>query len=46
MQNDKQLEIEYIINKVSEQVNVENQKWYKLNIGDKVPFSESTHTMK
>jgi hypothetical protein len=30
------LEIEYIVNKLSEQANVENQNGYKLNVGDKV----------
>jgi hypothetical protein len=46
MQNDKQLEVNYIITQLSEQANVENTSGYKLDIGDKVRLIESTHTMK
>jgi hypothetical protein len=46
MQNDKQFEIEYIINKLSEQANVENKPGYKVDVGYKVRLIESKHTMK
>jgi hypothetical protein len=46
MQNNKVLEVNYIITKLSEQPNVENTLGYKLDIGDKVPLIESKHTMK
>jgi hypothetical protein len=46
MQNDKQLEIEYIINKLFEQANVENKPRYKVDIRDKVRLIENKHTMK
>jgi hypothetical protein len=46
MQNVKQLEIEYIINKLSEQANVENKPGYKVDIDDKVRLIENKHTMK
>jgi hypothetical protein len=46
MQNDKELEVNYIINKLSEQANVENQPRYKLNVGYKVRLIENKHTMK
>jgi penicillin V acylase-like amidase (Ntn superfamily) len=46
MQNDKTLEVNYIIHKLSEQANVENQLEYKLNLGDKVRLIENKHTMK
>jgi hypothetical protein len=46
MQKDKQLEVNYIITKLSEQANVENTPGYKLDIGDKVRLIESQHTMK
>jgi hypothetical protein len=46
MQNDKQLEVNYIIDKLSEQANVENQPEYKVEVGDKVRLIESKHTMK
>jgi hypothetical protein len=46
MQNDKALEIEYIVNKLSEQANVENQSGYKLDVGDKVRLIKSKHIMK
>jgi hypothetical protein len=36
MQNNKELEVNYIIDKLKEQANVENQSGYKLDIGDKV----------
>jgi hypothetical protein len=36
MQNDKTLEVNYIIDKLKEQDNVENQSGYKLDVGDKV----------
>jgi hypothetical protein len=36
MQNNKTLEVEYIVNKLSEQANIENQPGYRLNVGDKV----------
>jgi hypothetical protein len=36
MQNDKALEIEYIINKLSEQANIENQPGYKVAVNYKV----------
>jgi hypothetical protein len=46
MQNDKELEVNYIITKLSEQANVENKPGYKLNVNDKVRLIESKHTMK
>jgi hypothetical protein len=46
MQSDKQLEVNYIIDKLKEQANIENQTGYKLDIGDKVRLIESKHTMK
>jgi hypothetical protein len=46
IQNDKQLEIEYIIHKLSEQANVENKPGYKVDVGDKVRLIENKHTMK
>jgi hypothetical protein len=45
-QNNKELEVDYIIDKLKEQANVENQSGYKLEIGDKVRLIESKHTMK
>jgi hypothetical protein len=35
MQKDKTFEVNYMISKLKEQANVENQPEYKLNIGDK-----------
>jgi hypothetical protein len=46
MQNDKTLEVNYIIDKLKEQANIENQTGYKLEVGDKVRLIESKHTMK
>jgi hypothetical protein len=46
MQNDKQLEVNYVITKLSEHANVENQPGYKVDISDKVRLIESKHTMK
>jgi hypothetical protein len=46
MQNDKQLEVNYIITKLSQQANVENKPGYKLDIGNKVRLIESKHKMK
>jgi hypothetical protein len=46
MQNDKTLEVNYIIDKLKEQADIENQLGYKLAIGDKVRLIESKHTMK
>jgi penicillin V acylase-like amidase (Ntn superfamily) len=40
------LEIEYIVNKLAEQANIENKPGYKVNIGDKVRLIENKHTMK
>jgi hypothetical protein len=45
-QNDKQLEVNYMITKLSEQANVENKSGYKVDVGDKVRLIESKHTMK
>jgi hypothetical protein len=41
MQNDKELEIEYIINKLSEQTTIENKPRYKVDVGDKVSLIEN-----
>jgi hypothetical protein len=46
MQNCKELEVEYIINKLSEQANVENNLGYKVDVGDKIRLIENKHTMK
>jgi hypothetical protein len=46
MQNDKTLEVNYIIDKLKEQANIENQTGYKLDVGDKVRLIESKHTLK
>jgi hypothetical protein len=45
MQNEKTLEVNYIIDKLKEQANIENQSSYKLDVGDKVGLIESKHTM-
>jgi hypothetical protein len=46
MQNNKGLEVNYIIDKLKEQANIEKQIEYKLDIGDKIRLIESKHTMK
>ena len=46
MQNDKVLEVNYIIEKLYEQANIENQPGYTVNIGDKVRLIENKHTMR
>jgi hypothetical protein len=46
MQNNKALEINYIIEKLSEQANIENKSGYKIDIRDKVRLIETKHTMK
>jgi hypothetical protein len=46
MQNNKELEGNYIVDKLKEQANVENQSGYKIAIGDKVRLIESKHAMK
>jgi hypothetical protein len=46
LQNDKQLEVNYIITKLSEQANVENKPGYKLAVNDKVRLIENNYTMK
>jgi hypothetical protein len=45
-QNDKALEVNYIINKLSEQANVENKPGYKVKVGDKVQLRKNNYTMK
>jgi hypothetical protein len=46
MQKNKALEVEYIIDTLSEQANIENKPGYKLDIGDKVPLIDIKHTLK
>jgi hypothetical protein len=46
MQNDKTFEVEYIINKLPERANTENQPRYKLNVDDKVRLIENKHIIK
>jgi hypothetical protein len=36
MQNDKELEVNYVIDKLKEQANIENASGYSLAIGDNV----------
>jgi hypothetical protein len=40
IQNDKELEVNYIIDKLNERANVENRSGYKLDVGEKVRLIE------
>jgi hypothetical protein len=46
MQNDKELAVNDIMDKLKEQVKVENPIGYSLAIGNKVRLIENKHTMK
>jgi hypothetical protein len=40
MQNNKALKVNYIVEKLKEQANIENKPEYKLDVGDKVGLIE------
>jgi penicillin V acylase-like amidase (Ntn superfamily) len=46
MQNNKELEVNYSVEKLAEQTNIENQSGYSVDIGDRVQLIENKQTMK
>jgi hypothetical protein len=46
MQNNKAFEVEYNIEKLAEQANIENKPGYNLSIIDNVRLKDTKHTLK